>query len=190
MLRIHLMQQWYSLNDPAMEDALIEVPVMRRFAGIDLMSERIPDETTILAFRHLLEKHDLGQKIFEAVKPHLKSRGMAMKQGTIIDATLIAAPTSTKNKQGERDPEMHQTMKGNQSYHRCAEGCAYGMKAHIGVDAESSDELYLIILKKLLVQLDSSTYFCVASPWHERSRVPRLLALRACHKICIQNPTN
>jgi IS5 family transposase len=83
MLRIHLMQQWYSLSDPAMEDALIEVPVMRRFAGIDILSERIPDETTILAFRHLLEKHDLGQKIFEAVKAHLKSRSMAMKQGTI-----------------------------------------------------------------------------------------------------------
>jgi IS5 family transposase len=119
------------------EDALIEVPVMRRFAGIDMMSERIPDETTILAFRHLLEKHDLGKRIFVAVKAHLKSRGMAMKQGTIIDATLIAAPTSTKNKQGERDPEMHQTKKGNQWYHRCAEGCAYGMKVHIGVDAES-----------------------------------------------------
>ena len=120
-----------------MEDALIEVPVMRRFAGIDILSERIPDETTILAFRHLLEKHDLGQKIFEAVKAHLKSRSMAMKQGTIIDATLIAAPTSTKNKQGERDPEMHQTKKGDQWNHRYAEGCAYGMKVHIGVDAES-----------------------------------------------------
>jgi IS5 family transposase len=108
MLRIHLMQQWYSLSDPAMEDALIEVPVMRRFAGIDIISERIPDETTILAFRHLLENHDLGQRIFETVKAHLKAKGMAMKQGTIIDATLIAAPTSTKNKQGERDPEMHQ----------------------------------------------------------------------------------
>jgi IS5 family transposase len=110
---------------------------MRRFAGIDMMSERIPDETTILAFRHLLEKHDLGKRIFEAVKAHLKACGMAMKQGTIIDATLIAAPTSTKNKQGERDPEMHQTKKGNQWYYRCAEGFAYGMKVHIGVDAES-----------------------------------------------------
>jgi IS5 family transposase len=129
MLRIHLMQHWYSLSDPAMEDALIEVPTMRRFAGIDLISERIPDETTILAFRHLLEKHELGQQIFETVKAHLKARGMAMKQGTIIDATLIAAPSSTKNKQGERDPEMHQTKKGNQWY--------FGMKVHIGVDAAS-----------------------------------------------------
>jgi IS5 family transposase len=114
MLRIHLMQQWYSLSDPAMEDALIEVATIRRFAGIELISDRIPDETTILAFRHLLEKHDLGQKIFETVKAHLKQRGMAMKQGTIIDATLISAPSSTKNKTGERDPEMHQTKKGNQ----------------------------------------------------------------------------
>ena len=129
MLRIHLMQHWYSLSDPAMEDALIEVPTMRRFAGIDLISERIPDETTILAFRHLLEKHELGQQIFETVKAHLKARGMAMKQGTIIDATLIAAPSSTKNKQGERDPEMHQTKKGNQWY--------FGMKLHAGVDKDS-----------------------------------------------------
>jgi len=113
MLRIHLKQQWYSLSDPAMEDALIELPVMRRFAGIYIMSERIPDETMILAFRHLLEKHELGKRIFEAVKAHLKACRMAMKQGTIIDATLIAAPTSTKNKQGERVPDMHQTQKGN-----------------------------------------------------------------------------
>ncbi len=145
MLRIHLMQHWYSLSDPAMEDALIEVPTMRRFAGIDLISGRIPDETTILAFRHLLEKHELGQQIhcfaedfvYETVKAHLKARGMAMKQGTIIDATLIAAPSSTKNKQGERDPEMHQTKKGNQWVHGCAEGFVYGIKVPIGVDAAS-----------------------------------------------------
>jgi IS5 family transposase len=95
MLRIHLLQQWYDLSGPAMEDALIEVSTMRRFAGIDLISDRIPDETTILAFRHLLEKHDLGDQIFEAVKAHLKANGIAMKQGTIVDATLIAAPSST-----------------------------------------------------------------------------------------------
>jgi IS5 family transposase len=112
MLRIHLLQQWYDLSDPAMEDALIEVATMRRFAGIDLMSERIPDETTILAFWHLLEKHNLGEQMFEKVKAHLKSNGMAMKQGTIIDATIIAAPSSTKNEKRERDPEMHQTLQG------------------------------------------------------------------------------
>jgi len=129
MLRIHLMQQWYSLSDPAMEDALIEVATIRRFAGINLICDRIPDETTILAFRHLLEEEDLGQQIFETVKADLKQRGMDMKQGTIIDATLISAPSSTKNKTGKRDPEMHQTKKGNQWY--------FAMKVHIGVDKDS-----------------------------------------------------
>ncbi|MFN7777635.1 MAG: IS5 family transposase, partial [Betaproteobacteria bacterium] len=129
MLRIHLLQQWYDLSDPAMEDALIEVATMRRFAGIALITERIPDETTILAFRHLLEQNDLGEQIFEAVKAHLKANGMAMKQGTIIDATIIAAPSSTKNEKRERDPEMHQTCKGKQWH--------FGMKVHIGVDSES-----------------------------------------------------
>ena len=104
MLRIHLLQQWYDLSDPAMEDALIEVPTMRRFAGIDMISDRIPDETTILTFRHLLEKHDLCHQIYEVVKAHLIANGMAMKQGTIIDATLIAAPSSTKNEKKEMDP--------------------------------------------------------------------------------------
>jgi IS5 family transposase len=111
MLRIHLLQQWYSLSDPDMEDALIEVPTMRRFAGIELISDRIPDETTILTFRHLLEKYELGKQIFETVKGHLNARGMTMRQGTIVDATLISAPSSTKNKEGKRDPEMHQTKK-------------------------------------------------------------------------------
>ena len=129
MLRIHLLQQWYSLSDPAMEEALIEFPNMRRFAGIELISDRIPDETTILTFRHLLEKHDLGEQIFETVKAHLNAQGMTMRQGTIVDATLIAVPSSTKNKEGKRDPEMHQTKKGNQWY--------FGMKVHIGVDKDS-----------------------------------------------------
>ena len=129
MLRIHLLQQWYSLSDPAMEEALIEVPTMRRFAGIELISDRIPDETTILTFRHLLEKHELGEQIFETVKAHLSARGMTMRQGTIVDAALIAAPSSTKNKEGKRDPEMHQTKKGNQWY--------FGMKVHTGVDKDS-----------------------------------------------------
>lgn len=129
MLRIHLLQQWYSLSDPAMEEAMIEAPTMRRFAGIDLISDRIPDETTILSFRHLLEKQGLGEQIFETVKAHLSARGMTMRQGTIVDATLIAAPSSTKSKSGKCDPEMHQTKKGNQWY--------FGMKVHIGVDKDS-----------------------------------------------------
>jgi IS5 family transposase len=129
MLRVHLLQQWYDLSDPAMEDALIEVATMRRFAGIALISDRIPDETTILAFRHLLEQNDLGEQFFETVKAHRKANGMAMKQGTIIDATIIAAPSSIKNNKRERDPEMHQTSKGKQWH--------FGMKVHIGVDSES-----------------------------------------------------
>jgi len=102
---------------------------MRRFVGIDLISDRIQDETTILTFRHLLEKNDLGGQIFETVNTHLSARGMTMRQGTIVDATLIAAPSSTKNKDGKRDPEMHQTKKGNQWY--------FGMKVHLGVDKDS-----------------------------------------------------
>jgi IS5 family transposase len=98
MLRIHLLQQWYSLSDPAMEEAVIEVPTMRRFAGIDLISDRIPDETTILTFRHLLEKYELGEQIFESVNDHLSARGMTMRQGMIVDATLIAAPSSTSTR--------------------------------------------------------------------------------------------
>jgi len=129
MLRIHLLQQWNSLSDPAMEEALIEVPTMRRFAGIDMITDRIPDETTNLTFRHLLEKHGLGEQIFETVKDHLSNRGMTMRQGTIVDATLIAASSSTKNKEGKRDPEMHQTKKGNQWY--------FGMKVYAGVDKDS-----------------------------------------------------
>jgi IS5 family transposase len=99
MLGIHPIQQWYDLMDSAMEDALIEVPTMRRFPGINLMSDRIPDETTILSFRHLLEKYDLAEKIVETGETHLKDNGMAMKQGTILDATLIAAPSSTNNQE-------------------------------------------------------------------------------------------
>jgi IS5 family transposase len=129
MLSIHLLQQWYSLSDPAMDEALIELPTMRRFAGIELISDRIPDERTILTFRHLLEKHDLGAQVFEIVKAHLCGRGMTIRQGTIIDTSLIAAPNSTKNKEGKRNPEMHQTKKGNK--------WCFGMKVHAGVDKVS-----------------------------------------------------
>jgi transposase, IS5 family len=116
MLRVHLLQQWYSLSDPAMEEALIEVPTLRRFAGIELISDWIPDETAILSFRDLLEKHELGEQIFETVKAHLSARGMTMRQGMFVEATLIAPPSSTKNKDGKRDTEMRQTKKGNQWY--------------------------------------------------------------------------
>ncbi len=129
MLRIHFLQQWYALSDPAMEDALYEIESMRRFAGLELNVDAIPDETTILKFRRFLEKHALAPKILETVNADLEARGMQMRAGTLVDATIIHAPSSTKNKSGERDPEMHQTKKGNQWY--------FGMKAHIGVDSHS-----------------------------------------------------
>ena len=127
MLRIHLMQNWFGLSDPAMEEALYEITPLRQFARLRMAA--IPDETTLLNFRHLLEKHELGAKIFEAVNADLARKGLLLRRGTIVDATIIPAPSSTKNADGERDPEMHQTKKGNQWY--------FGMKAHIGVDVES-----------------------------------------------------
>lgn len=125
MLRIHFLQQWYALSDPSMEEALYDTAVMRRFAGVNSL-ERIPEETTILNFRRLLEIHGLGAQILEAVSTHLQHQGLSLRAGTIVDATLIHAPSSTKNADKTRDAEMHQTRKGNQWY--------FGMKAHIGVD--------------------------------------------------------
>ncbi|WP_221297900.1 IS5 family transposase, partial [Variovorax guangxiensis] len=127
MLRVHLMQNWFALSDPAMEEALYEIASLRSFAGLGL--EAIPDETTILNFRHLLEASDLAEDIFKQVNAHLARKGLLLKRGSIVDATIIAAPSSTKNESGERDPEMHQTKKGNQWH--------FGMKAHIGVDVDS-----------------------------------------------------
>ena len=129
MLRIHFLQQWYALADPAMEEALYDSQAMRGFARIDLAVEAVPDETTILNFRHWLERHDLTKGLFDDISAMLEERGLLMRQGTIVDATIIAAPSSTKNKQKSRDPEMHQTKKGNQWY--------FGMKAHIGVDSRT-----------------------------------------------------
>ena len=129
MLRIHFMQQWFGLSDPAMEEALHDVPLYREFAGLDAGMTRLPDETTILRFRHLLETHQLAGPMLAAINELLRSKGLMLRAGTVVDATLISAPTSTKNASGERDPEMHQTKKGNQWY--------FGMKAHIGADAES-----------------------------------------------------
>jgi IS5 family transposase len=127
MLRVHLMQNWFALSDPAMEEALYEIASLRTFAELGL--EMIPDETTILNFRHLLEANDLAEDIFNQINAHLARKGLLLKRGSIVDATIIAAPSSTKNESGERDPEMHQTKKGNQWH--------FGMKAHIGVDADS-----------------------------------------------------
>ncbi len=128
MLRVHCVQLWYDVSEPGMEDLLYEVESVRRFAGLR-QSGPLPDETTILKFRHLLERHGLGEGLFEAINAHLADEGHSLRRGTIVDASIVDAPSSTKNRKGERDPEMHQTKKGNQWY--------FGMKAHIGVDAES-----------------------------------------------------
>ena len=128
MLRIHCIQQWYNLSDGAMEDALYEIASMRLFARLSL-DQAIPDRTTIMNFRHLLEQHQLARQLFESINQWLSDAGIMMTQGTLVDATIIEAPSSTKNKRQQRDPEMHQTKKGNQWH--------FGMKAHIGVDAKS-----------------------------------------------------
>ena len=128
MLRIHCVQLFYNLSDPGMEDMLYEVESVRRFAGLRL-SGPLPDETTILNFRHLLEKHGLGTGLFEEINRHLESQGLRLQEGTIVDASIIAAPSSTKNRSKKRDPEMHQTKKGNEWH--------FGMKVHIGVDSQT-----------------------------------------------------
>jgi IS5 family transposase len=129
MLRMYFLQQWFNLSDPAVEEALYDSVAMRHFVAIDLGQEPVPDQTTVCKFRHLLERHGLGAKIFARVNGYLESRGVKIGTGTIVDATLIEAPSSIKNKKKERDPEMHQTRKGKQWH--------FGMKAHVGVDAET-----------------------------------------------------
>jgi len=129
LLRIHFMQQWFTLSDPAMEEALHDVPLFRDFAGLGGWDDRLPDESTILRFRHVLEKHKLAERILATVNLLLGAKGLMLRSGTVVDATLISAPSSTKNASGERDPEMHQSKKGQQWF--------FGMKAHIGVDADS-----------------------------------------------------
>src|SRR5713226_6280140 len=129
MLRMYFLQHWFNLSDPAVEEALYDSPTMRAFVGIDLGREPVPDETTVCKFRHLLEQQGLGPQLFDEVGRHLQAQGLTVSTGTIVDATIIAAPSSTKNASGTRDPEMHQTKKGQQWY--------FGMKAHIGVDSRS-----------------------------------------------------
>jgi IS5 family transposase len=129
MLRMYFLQQWYTLSDEGLEDTLYDSQAMREFVGIDLAREQVPDATTLLKFRRLLEEHELTAAMLAEVNAHLSKRGLLMKQGTVVDATIIAAPSSTKNEDGKRDPEMHQAKKGEQWH--------FGMKMHIGVDAES-----------------------------------------------------
>jgi IS5 family transposase len=128
MLRIYCCQLWFNLSDPAMEDSLYDMESLRRFVGIELNDDAIPDETTILKFRHLLERHALTEQMFNDVNLRLEQHGLLVRSGSIVDATLIAAPPSTKNEKKERDPEMHQTKKGNQWY--------FGMKVHVGTDTK------------------------------------------------------
>jgi IS5 family transposase len=128
MLRIYFLQHWFNLSDPAVEEALYDSAVMRSFAGIDLGREPVPDETTVCKFRHLLEEHRLGGEILETVNLYLQRHGVRISTGTIVDATIIEAPSSTKNRDQQRDPEMHQTKKGKQWH--------FGMKAHVGVDSK------------------------------------------------------
>ena len=152
MLRIHFLQQWFGLSDPAMEEALFDVPMYREFAQLAEGLARLPDESTFLRFRHLLEKHGLAAQMFAAVNATLGAKGLMLKTGSVVDATLIAAPSSTKNNTGTRDPEMHQTKKGNNWY--------FGMKAHIAVDADSG-----------LVHHE----VCTAANVHDRRVVDQLL---------------
>jgi IS5 family transposase len=129
MLRIHFLQHWFNLSDPAIEEALYDSRAMRNFVGIDLGREPVPDETTICKFRHILEANNLGERLFKLIREYLAENGLKVTSGTIVDATIISAPSSTKNRDKARDPEMHQTKKGNQWY--------FGMKAHIGVDSRT-----------------------------------------------------
>jgi len=152
MLRLHCLQQWFNLSDPAVEEALYDSRAMRQFVGIDLGREPVPDETTICKFRHLLETHQLGQQLFARIGEYLTKQGLQMSRGTIVDATIISAPSSTKNRTKERDPEMHQTKKGKQWY--------FGMKAHIGVDSQT----------KLIHSVTAT-----AANVHDRQVLPELL---------------
>jgi IS5 family transposase len=152
MLRMYFLQAWFNLSDPAVEEALYDSAAMRAFVGIDLGVEPAPDETTVCKFRHRLEKHGLGKKIFAAVNRYLKENGLKVSTGTIVDATIISAPSSTKNRSRERDPEMHQTAKGKQWY--------FGMKAHLGIDSKT----------KLI-----HTILASAANVHDREALPHLL---------------
>ena len=152
MLRIYFLQLWFNLSDPAVEEALYDSVAMRSFVGIDLGAEGAPDETTICKFRHLLERNKLGKVLLTAVNEHLRRSGIKITKGTIVDATIIGAPSSTKNEAGKRDPDMHQTAKGKQWY--------FGMKAHVGVDSRTK------LVHTILVS---------AANVHDREALPHLL---------------
>ena len=158
MLRVYFLQHWFNLSDPAVEEALYDSLAMRAFAGVDLGDKPAPDETTVCKFRHLLERNNLGTRLFQEVGRYLQERGMTVSSGTIVDATIINAPSSTKNASGERDPEMHQTKKGNQWF--------FGMKGHFGVDKKT----------KLIHSVAAS-----AANMHDSNMLPELLHGQETH---------
>jgi len=182
MFRIYCMQNWFNLSDRQMEDALYEIESMRRFAGFSGVIDALPDETTILNFRHLLEKHELTAILLEAINAQLKARGLLISKGTMVDATLIHAPSSTKNREQARDPEMRQTGKGNQYY--------FGMKVHVGADLDSgavhtveitaANEADISVLPKLLRAEDKVILGDAGYASDEYKRGSRQLGMRWC----------
>jgi IS5 family transposase len=182
MLRIYFLQHWFNLSDPAVEEALYDSQAMRRFAGIDLGREPVPDETTMCRFRHLLEEHDLGRRLFDEVQRHLAANGLTVATGTIVDATIINAPSSTKNAGKARDPEMHQTKKGNQWY--------FGMKGHFGVDSRSklihaggSEELRKPRLRRVPTSLSQGW----PRGWENDLQTHKANKTRPLHRACGTN---
>ena len=162
MLRIHFLQHWFNLSVPAVEEALYDSRAVRQFVGIDLGREPVPDETTLCKFRHLLEAHQLGEQLFALIRTYLAEQGLQISRGTIVDATIITAPSSTKNRATERDPEMHQTKKGNQWY--------FGMKAHIAVDSRT----------KLIHSVAALQRTCVTARCYRISCTARRRGLGGC----------
>jgi IS5 family transposase len=182
MFRIYCMQNWFSYSDRQMEDALYEIENIRRFAGFSMVSDTLPDETTILHFRHFLEKHNLTAVLLEEINAHLKAKGLLISKGTMVDATIIHAPSSTKNQDKARDPEMHQTRKGNQWY--------FGMKIHVGADVDSgavhsvevtaANEADINALPKLLRAEDEVIFGDAGYTSDEYKRGSRRLGIRWC----------
>lgn len=182
MLRIYCAQNWFNFSDRQMEDALYEIESLRRFAGFSGVTSALPDETTILNFRHFLEEHDLTTALLEEINGHLKAQGLLVSKGSMVDATIIHAPSSTKNQEKARDPEMHQTRKGNQWY--------FGMKIHIGADVDSgavhtvevtaANEADINLLPKLLRQEDEVIFADAGYTSDEYKRGSRKLGLRWC----------
>lgn len=182
MLRIYCAQNWFNYSDRQMEDALYEIESLRRFAGFSGVTAALPDETTILNFRHFLEKHDLTAALLSAINSHLKAQGLLVSKGSMVDATIIHAPSSTKNQEQARDPEMHQTKKGNQWY--------FGMKIHVGADVDSgavhsvevtpANEADITLLPKLLRQDDQVLFADAGYTSDEYKRGSRALGFRWC----------